>query len=82
MAKSDKYMTLSFDSGHDLTVCGFELHIGLCAESSGPGACFRFCVSLCLSAPPHLCSVCLSLKNKYTLKKKRIEGYTHIANLQ
>ena len=35
-------------SGHDLAVCGFKPRIGLCADSSEPGACFGFCVSLSL----------------------------------
>ena len=34
----------NFGSGHDLTVCGFEPHVGLCADSSVPGAYFRFCI--------------------------------------
>ena len=44
-----------FGSGHDLTVRGFEPHVGLCAVSSEPGACFGFCVffSFCPS-PAHL----------------------------
>ena len=37
-----------FGSGHDLTVREFEPRVGLCADSSEPGACFRFCVSLSL----------------------------------
>ena len=44
--------TLDLSSGHDLTVRGFEPRVGLCADSSEPGACFGFCVSL--SAPPLL----------------------------
>ena len=43
-----------FSSGHDLTVCGFEPRIGLWADSSEPGACLGFCVSLSISAPPPL----------------------------
>ena len=31
---------------------GFEPHIGLCADSSEPGACIRFCVSLSLCPSP------------------------------
>ena len=42
--------TSDFGSGHDVTVCGFEPCVGLCADSSEPGACFGFCVSLSLSA--------------------------------
>ena len=38
-----------FSSGHDVTVCGFKPHIRLCADSSEPGACFGFRVSLSLS---------------------------------
>ena len=48
-----------FGSGRDLVVCEFEAHVGLCADSSEPGVCFRFCVSP-LSAPPML-MLCLSL---------------------
>ena len=39
---------LTSGSGHDLTACEFEPHVGPCADSSKPGACFRFCVSLSL----------------------------------
>ena len=42
----------NFGSGHDLTVCGFEPRVGLCADSSEPGACFGFCVSLSLFPSP------------------------------
>ena len=35
-----------FGSCHDLTVCEFKSHVGLCADSSEPGACFGFCLSL------------------------------------
>ena len=43
-----------FSSGHDLMVHEFESCIGLCADSSEPGACFRFCVSLSLFPYPVL----------------------------
>ena len=43
-----------FGSGHDLMVHEFEPHIGLCADSSKPGACFGFYVSLSLFDPPPL----------------------------
>ena len=48
----------SFSSGRDLIVYGFVLCLGLCADSSEPGACFGFCVflSLCLF-PAHALSV-------------------------
>ena len=42
------------DSGHDLTTCGFEPHVGLCADSLKPGARFRIYVFLSLSASPTL----------------------------
>ena len=58
-----------FSSGHDLTVREFKPHVGLCADRSEPGACFRFCLSLSLSLC-HSPARILSLKNKIkTLKK-------------
>ena len=36
MAQSVKNLTLDFGSERDLAVCGFELHIGLCADSAEP----------------------------------------------
>ena len=54
---------LDFSSGHDLTVCEFEPHVGLCADSPEPGTCFEFCVSLSLCPSP-ACALSLSLKNK------------------
>ena len=57
-----------FSSGHDLTVRGFEPHVGLCADRTEPGAHFRFRVFLSLSAPPPLALArvrSLSLKNKH-----------------
>ena len=39
----------NFSSGYDLTVCECEPRVGLCADSSAPGACFGFWVSLSLS---------------------------------
>ena len=41
-------LSTDFGSGHDLTVREFEPRVGLCADSSEPGACFRFCVCLSL----------------------------------
>ena len=43
MAQSLKYLTLGFGSGHDVTVCVFKPHVGLCAES-------RACLGFSLSA--------------------------------
>ena len=55
-----------FGSGHDLAVHRFEPRVGLCAaDSSGPGTCFGFCVSLSLCpSPTHAPSLSVSLKNK------------------
>ena len=64
-AQSVKRPTLGFSLGYDLTVHEFEPHVGLCADSWEPGACFRFCVSISLSlwpSPDHALS--FSLKNK------------------
>ena len=36
VAQSVKHLTLGFSSRHDLTVCGFEPHIRLCADSTEP----------------------------------------------
>ena len=46
-----------FGSGHDLTVRGFEPHVGLCADSSEPGAASD---SVSFSVSPPL-TLCLSL---------------------
>ena len=48
----------------DLTVCEFEPCIGLCADSSEPGASFGLCLPLSLLLP-HSCFVSLFLKNKH-----------------
>ena len=43
--------------------CEFEPRVGLRADSLEPGACFRFCVSLCLClSPAHNLSLSLSQK--------------------
>ena len=52
-----------FGWGHDLAVREFEPRVGLWADRWEPGACFRFCVSLSLSAPPPF-MLCLSLSQK------------------
>ena len=40
-------------SGHALTVGEFEPRVGLCADSSEPGACFGLCLPLSLPLPAH-----------------------------
>ena len=56
-------MILQLSSGHDFVAHEFEPCVGFCADSSEPGACFEFRVSLSLCpSPPHALS--LSKKNK------------------
>ena len=38
--------------GHDLAVREFKPRVGLWADGSEPGTCFRFCVSLSLCPSP------------------------------
>ena len=52
-----------FSSGHDLEVSEFEPRIRPCADSSEPGACFRFCISLSLCPSPAR-SLSLSVSQK------------------
>ena len=55
-----------------LAVRGFEPRVGLCADSSEPGACFRFWVSLSLCpSPTHALSLSVPKINKRFLKKKK-----------
>ena len=54
-------LSIDCGSGHDLTVHWFEPHVGLCADSSKPGVCYRYYVSLSLSAPPVSLSLFLFL---------------------
>ena len=49
MAQSLKHLTLGFGSGQKLMVCGFEPHVGLCADSVEPAW-----NALSPSAPPQL----------------------------
>ena len=58
MAQPVKRLTLSFGSGHDLTVHEFELDAGLCADSVEPA---WDSLSPSLSMPP-LLILSLSLK--------------------
>ena len=62
-------LSIDISSGHDLMVCGFEPCVGLCVDSSEPGACFKFCVSISLRpSPTHALSLFLSL-SKINMKK-------------
>ena len=49
MAQSVKHPAPDFSSGDDLTVCGIEPHVGLCADSMEPVG-----ILSPLSAPPQL----------------------------
>ena len=51
-------------------VCGFEPHVRPWADILELGISFRFCVSLALSPSPAR-ALSLSVKNKYTLGKKK-----------
>ena len=46
-AQSVKWLTLDFDSGHDLTVCEFETCVGLYADSVEPASDSSVSLSLC-----------------------------------
>ena len=59
MAQSVQQLTLGFGSGHDLMVCEFEPHIGLCADSVEPAWESVF-------ASPLLMCVCSLSQNKST----------------
>ena len=51
--------------GHELAVREFEPRVGLWADGSEPGACFRFCVSLSLCpSPVHALSLSVPKINK------------------
>ena len=61
-------------SGHDLTAREFEPHVGLCADSSEPGACFGVCVSLSLSALPVHALSFIKKKMKTKVSRRRSVG--------
>ena len=58
-------LSVRLQPGHDLAVCEFEPRVGLWADSSEPGACFLFCVSLSLCpSPVHALSLSVPKINK------------------
>ena len=58
-------LSVRLQPGHDLAVREFEPRVGLWADSSEPGACFRFCVSFSLCPSPiHALSLSVSKINK------------------
>ena len=58
-------LSVRLQPGHDLAVRGFEPRVGLWADGSEPGACFRFCVSLSLCPSPiHALSLSVPKINK------------------
>ena len=66
MVQSVKLATLDFSSGHDLTVCEFESHVGVCTDSS-EAAWSSLSPSLCPS-PARAHSLSLSLCESLSLK--------------
>ena len=64
-------LSVRLHSGHDLAIREFEPRVGLWADGSEPGACFRFCLPLSLPLP-HSCSVSVSKIKKINVKKKEI----------
>ena len=61
MAQPVKHLTLDFGSSHDLTVHGFELHVGLYADSADPAWDSLSSSVFAPSLLPHECSHSLSL---------------------
>ena len=58
-------LSVRLQPGHDLAVREFEPRVGLWADHSEPGACFRFCVSLSLCpSPVHALSLSVPKINK------------------
>ena len=69
MVQSVKCLTLDLGSSHDLMVCEFKPHVGLCADSAEPAS---DSLSPSLSAPPLLSlslSLSLSKINKHLQKE-------------
>ena len=63
-------LSVRLQPGPDLTVREFEPRVGLWADGSEPGACFWFCVSLCLCpSPVHALSLSVPKINKRWKKK-------------
>ena len=62
MAQSIEGLTLDFGSGHDLTVCGFEPHLGLHTEVWSLLGILSLSLSLSLcSSPTHMYTCMRSL---------------------
>lgn len=68
VAQSAKHSTLGSSSGHELTGCEVEPHVGLCAQHR---VWLRFSLASSPSAPHHT----LSLKTNRSLKKKKEVNY-------
>ena len=66
VAQLVKRSILAFDSGHDLTIQGFEPHIGLCADSMEP---IWDSLSPPLPTPAHTCALSLSLSLSLKIHK-------------
>ena len=76
MAQSVRRLTLDLSSGHDLTVGGFEPHVGLHSDSVEPGwGSLSLPLSLLLPCSYSLClSFSLSLNSFKKKKKTRFTG--------
>ena len=72
VAQSGKRPTLDFSSGHNLTVCGFQPHVGLCTNSTEHA---QDSLSLPLSAPT-LLARSLKINENKLKKKRRLESST------
>uniref|UniRef100_A0A667G1G3 Adhesion G protein-coupled receptor E2 n=1 Tax=Lynx canadensis TaxID=61383 RepID=A0A667G1G3_LYNCA len=77
-----KFQSEKENTCHDIAVCEFKSRVGLCADSSEPGACFGFCVTLSLSSPPPL-MLCLSLYvDECSSGKHQCHNTTHCINVK
>ena len=68
VAQSAELPALNFGSGQDLMICGFELHVWLCTNSTEPAWDFS-------PKPPPPLKRSLSLKINEHLKKKKKKNY-------
>ena len=64
-------LSVQLQPGHDLEVREFEPRVRLQANGSGPGDCFRFCVSLSL-CPSSVHGLSLSVPKTNQNKKKKM----------
>ena len=75
MAQSVKRLTLHLSLGHNLIICGFKPHIGLCVDSGG---CLGFSLSLSLCSSPVRAHT-HSLRINFKKKEKKSRSLPHQA---